>query len=693
MSTLIRKELRENFKLALIGFALFAFMLVVNYHASTGLYASLALGQTSWNIYTAQPLLSNGVISVVGIFCTVFAALLGWLQIHNERHRDLWAFLIHRPVSRTKIFAAKAVAGLCLYALGAGLPLLGLIAMTRMPGQIAAPFEWAMVLPVFSFFLSGMVCYFAGLLTGLRQARWYASRGLGLGAALLVCVAMGNMPEFSRALVLILVAGAVLATAAWGSFMSSGYYEGQPALGRRALAGSLAAGCLLVLGFAAVMLGSLLPNEIYAWSRYQITKDGAIYKMTQPAGKPLEITDLNGVPLNDPKTGRTITPTDFNHLAAPESVLRPDFVDLSKNQSRVHGTFQQTSRFFSLWRQTPDTLWYWNRNGRLWGFDIASRRFLGSLGPEGFAPGKSSGPARFSQAEGQSWSDYYNASYPARTLLTDHAVYQLDLEHRAIKPFFEATNHDRVGGALDVALQGYGWDYTIVATKESVCLLTPDGHIVWQRPYVPGYPAYNDVEVSFLEVSNRFVLQFRPAYQPEQTNRLPLHVVWLAAGQGVINQQDLPSNPRVWTPPWPQRLLGLVLPPAFWPVVGWLYGHWIFTNFLRPEMLWLSLAAAVISAGAGWWLGRRYHFPVASQLKWAVFHLLMGLPGLLGFLCVQEWAAREACPSCEKLRLVDRDKCEYCGAGFAPPPKNGTEIFAPAGASSAGSVPIPAMRE
>ena len=38
---------------------------------------------------------------------------------------------------------------------------------------------------------------------------------------------------------------------------------------------------------------------------------------------------------------------------------------------------------------------------------------------------------------------------------------------------------------------------------------------------------------------------------------------------------------------------------------------------------------------------------------------------------------RESCPCCKKLRVVDREKCPHCGADFAPPEKNGTEIFAP----------------
>ena len=58
------------------------------------------------------------------------------------------------------------------------------------------------------------------------------------------------------------------------------------------------------------------------------------------------------------------------------------------------------------------------------------------------------------------------------------------------------------------------------------------------------------------------------------------------------------------------------------------------------------------------------------------------MPGLLAFLSVQEWPAREACPNCKRLRMVDRAQCEHCGADFAPPEKTGTEVFAPLAASA-----------
>jgi ABC-type transport system involved in multi-copper enzyme maturation permease subunit len=687
MKTLIRKELRENFILAVIGFGIFMFLLVQSYRSCTAFYANLASGQTGWygDANIAQPLLGS-FPKLAMVFCAIFGAILGWFQIHNERHRDLWAFLIHRPLSRTRIFLAKVIAGLCLYVAGAGLPLLGMILMIRIPGHIAAPFEWAMVLPVTACFLSGIVYYFAGLLTGLRQARWYASRGLGLGAAILVSVAMAAVPDFWRALFLILLGGVIVASAAWGSFMSNGYYDGQPPLGRRALVASLMFGGFIVVMFGMVLLESLAPNSFqgsFHWSRYQMTKDGEIYKITKPAGKPLEITGLNGVPLKDIKTGRPITLTDFNRLAVLEFSIRADFEDQAQYQKRPQGRYMDSSRFFNLWRQTPDTLWYWNRNGRLWGYDIASRRFIGSLGPGGFTPGLTTGPDRFSRKEGYFGNSYYNSTYPARTLMTGTAVYKLNFENRTARVFFAATNHDRIGGAFDVSLNGYDWNYTIIVTREFVQLLNPDGKRVWQTAYLPAYPAYDGVVVSFLEATNRFALWLNPN---GETNRLrgwtlPSHVVWLAAGQGALASTNLPSlsGYQRWTPTLTERLLRSVVPPAFYSAPIFLYDTDFFRNFPWKDLL-TSVVVAIVCAGIGWCQGRRYHFTVGCQLKWAGFHLLFGLPGLLGFLSVQEWPTRESCPNCKNLRLVDRDKCEHCGADFAPPPRNGTEIFEPIGA-------------
>ena len=125
---------------------------------------------------------------------------------------------------------------------------------------------------------------------------------------------------------------------------------GQPPLGRRALVTSLMLGGFIVVMFVMVLLESLVPNsfrESFHWSRYQMTKDGEIYKMTQPAGKPLEITELNGMPLKDTKTGRPITQTDFNRLVIRNPVSRPISRIKRNTKGIIKDGYTDSSHFFS----------------------------------------------------------------------------------------------------------------------------------------------------------------------------------------------------------------------------------------------------------------------------------------------------------------------------------------------------------
>src|ERR1051326_1585838 len=49
-----------------------------------------------------------------------FGAALGFVQLHFEAHGDKRSLLLHRPLSPSRIFAAKAVAGVGLYGLALG---------------------------------------------------------------------------------------------------------------------------------------------------------------------------------------------------------------------------------------------------------------------------------------------------------------------------------------------------------------------------------------------------------------------------------------------------------------------------------------------------------------------------------------------------------------------------------------------
>jgi len=683
MKALIQKELRENLKLAVLGLFIFALILTLFVLNHVQMMKSLAAGGPPQG-YFMQPLASPGFWSMTGFFCAIYAAVLGWFQIHNERHRDLWAFLVHRPATRTEIFLGKTIAGLILYTLAFFLPLTGFIIWARVPGQVAAPFEWIMLRPVAMHFLAGIIYYFAGMLTGLRQARWYASRALGLGGALIVSMSLVNEPHLWQALGIMLIGGVSLATAAWGGFHSQGGYQGQPAPGKLALISTLGLASLVVAFFAALLLAAaLVPRNTDPWSQHQMTKDGTIYRVTQWFGKPAEIVDLDGKPLLDPKTGRMTELTGFTRRLCNHAQVSPDF---SNHPSRPRWYDQSFNRF-TLWRTTPDTFWYyWTPYGRLVGYDKTTRRFIGNLGPDGFSTDLSPAGARFNNER--------NERVLGRIIIDEQTVYELDLEHRAIRALFTVTNENceatlhptnantfrgTIGAVREVSFNSYDWDYTMVVTRCFIYLLTPEGKTVWKVPYQPAYPDYKQVQIAFLEPTNRFALWLFPAGRALEKSgwKLPAHVTWLDRDGEALKSVDLPNLPHRLKRPRPEeKIISLAIPPAIIVTLP-LLGDEAWPAAIPWWLMPYSLAAALVCIPMGWWLGWRYSFSLRAQLGWAVFYLAWGIPGLLAFLCVQEWPAREVCPGCKKLRVVDREKCPHCGADFAPPEKTGTEVFEP----------------
>jgi hypothetical protein len=89
----------------------------------------------------------------------------------------------------------------------------------------------------------------------------------------------------------------------------------------------------------------------------------------------------------------------------------------------------------------------------------------------------------------------------------------------------------------------------------------------------------------------------------------------------------------------------------------------------------LMLLSAVASAVVCFLLARRFAFSRVRCIGWSVCGFVWGPVGLLLMLALQDWPARIACPGCRKPRVVARDTCEHCGAPYAVPAPDGTEIF------------------
>src|SRR5262249_34308735 len=149
--------------------------------------------------------------------------------------------------------------------------------------------------------LGGVSFYFAGLLTGVRSARWFGSRALGIVAAVLGAGLLVVAAEPWEALLIVAGLCLLLGAAGWGSFIAGGAYSPERRVARFALAITLWIGITVC---AAVPMGYLLllPGSGYAnngtWTQYFIDKRGQVIRVTETwDGAIVRITDLDGKPI------------------------------------------------------------------------------------------------------------------------------------------------------------------------------------------------------------------------------------------------------------------------------------------------------------------------------------------------------------------------------------------------------------
>ncbi|MBL9124810.1 MAG: hypothetical protein JNG90_14325 [Planctomycetaceae bacterium] len=112
------------------------------------------------------------VLAVAGIF----GAVAGLWQTLWESARGTYQFLLHRPLERHWLFAAKLATGALLTWLMAGVPLLLYALWAATPGTHAGPFEWSMSRWAWDAWLALPLFYLGGFLSGLRSARIFGSR-------------------------------------------------------------------------------------------------------------------------------------------------------------------------------------------------------------------------------------------------------------------------------------------------------------------------------------------------------------------------------------------------------------------------------------------------------------------------------------------------------------------------------------
>jgi len=628
-------------------------------------------------------------------FCltaAVFGAALGFLQIFFEARGDKRSLLLHRPISRSRIFLAKAIAGVALYVLALGVPFLCLENWLATPGHIPAPYHWRTGLPWLADILAGLVYYFAGMLVAQRDARWYGSRGLALVAAFCCSYLVWALPEFWQALLAIGIIGLFVSVAAWGSFLAGGAYAPQPRFAKAALAMTLLAGLLIVSVLGKQLIGDWFDPGMHF--QVDIHRQGRVLFSTHKmAGGEIAITNLNGQAESDLLEQRGWR---------AEGALM---------EFPIRWGYRHNSRFYVACRNESkpgNERWYYDHaQGRLLGYDQHYHQQIGSFGPDRFTPAGQQPAERF-QGElrylTNRWQ-YLESDY----LPFPGGVYSVDFARRTIRTLFTPAAGETVTGASRWRKR------VVVSTDKSFHILRNDGSPIVSVPRAFDHQKYGNVIVGMLADPDRYFVWYQLSYwarEPEEYKSAPSHLLEYDAAGRELARRTVPPFPYP-AASYAEALFGLVTPmsEAATLVGASRYLRWkarsngstrksslldyldgiqsyipgtsptanqgaaeATPGGLIPGYIALVLLSAAASALGCFLLARRHAFSRARCTGWVLLGFLYGWVGLVLMLVLQEWPARIVCPNCRELRVVTRDTCEHCGALQAAPAPDGTEI-------------------
>jgi hypothetical protein len=175
-SALVYKEFRETLPIAVLGVG----ALLVYALTSMG-YAPLP----ETIIQPGQgeiPFINDSLSGQLKMITGCVAIALGFWQSLGDFWGDAQLFLLHRPVSRQKIYFAKLLVGLATYAACSFVPVLLYAAWAAAPGTHASPFDWSMTNEAWNTCFGMTAIYLGAFLSGIRPAAWVGTRLAPLAA-------------------------------------------------------------------------------------------------------------------------------------------------------------------------------------------------------------------------------------------------------------------------------------------------------------------------------------------------------------------------------------------------------------------------------------------------------------------------------------------------------------------------------
>jgi hypothetical protein len=670
MTAIFFKELRENARWAVLIAVVFSgFLFLRAWHASPFYLLDLPDPMTL-------------------LFAPFAGLAMGFAQSAFETRPDNWAFVVHRPVPRAGIFAAKSAAGLLLRYAGLGLACLLAILWATHPGNLPMPFQGRMVLPLVADTLTAGCYYFVGVLLTLRRARWLGTRLLPVGLAFLCSVAVRLTPEFWQAVAFISAVQCVGAVAAWDAFATGGTVE-RGGVPRVAHALMVYFGALTI-GFMSSGIPALLETTV-TWRDVRMTPQGNVvhttkvfrddeltYSVTDVNGKPL--AEFEGLNLDDPANADRFVRfvpviADDRRLPWPMSTMVGGGYRSARPGVRALRTFGRPGARLA----SPPLLDVKERLIDL--YDPITCRLIGRVGPAGFSPGAAEPVERFPD---ELLGGMTQAS--TRTLAFTSAVYWMELDQRGVRKLFTASPQDPVVGAHELPPQDN--PTILIATRTYFYLLDPTGKMLTAIPSNVDL-VHCDVRGALLADNHHLVLHTEAMF-PDLANQFPSQFLEYSRDGKLLRTTTAPQVDQSNRITQARTAIFAV----FHPVAGVpLHRAWLVDEVFQldsqnhPRLFYLSvIIGGLLAALATFILGRRYGFTMHQRLAWTAINLLIGPAGVVVMAAIYQWPAREICPACQSTRFSGLRECSSCGAQLAPADSDGREIFEPVDAFAANAL-------
>jgi hypothetical protein len=682
MRALLWKELREN-----IGWALLA-MLALGSAEIYALHHTQYPGQFDPYFADGITLCKKPFLMVTRFGCAAAALALGFLQVLPELKRDRWAALLHRPMSRGRLFWGKAMAGVLLYGLAAGVPFLTAVWHVATPGNFGTPFVPAMVRPGLADVAAGLTYYFAALLVALQGGTLL--RAIPILAAIHVSFVVIDEDLFRVALEAAAAMSFVLCLAGWGAIHARDSLRDRPWLASLAFLVTVFYGAC-GLGDLARKAGSMAGRiDAHPYGGWEVLDNGVPARLDYVNSVLVSTTGPDGQPFTDPKyrpdrvRSYTLgTNTAGNYIGDSHGFrVRRDDDSYRESATYLYSLSPYDHPRFEQW-------FYLRREHQYVGMLPAEKKAFARLGTNGFAPPEARVPG---------FADDVRSDLIGGDILLIAAPDSLRLAllaRREIVPVALPAPGPIYGTCHTWATTPTGVvNFQGVALGTGMAVYKADGQVAAMLPYHYDVDRWGRISLGVLKTMDRFVLQYEPSQWIDRKiqQAMPRYVETLDAQGNVLAAYTLqPPPPYVESRTW----VGIIAPrlqsPAFF-FGEMLYrraGAALGSDRLREALdkqlgrnfndtfhfgCAIVIVALVLAAITFFW-ARRAQLPLRRAWAWAVAVLVLGLPGFILFWLAGERPRTVPCPACHRLRRIEGEKCAHCEAAWPPHPADDTAIL------------------